>query len=136
VKMREEYLDEIEGDCQVELGNRENPFAEYCLELTAEVRRLKSDLESWQDIAHDRLKNWCMFTEKSGELEQEVRRLKVENEGLNKEYHIMMNATDYENVIKLQQENQRLSEENKRLLDDKDLYMNLFIKQQLKGEGE
>jgi hypothetical protein len=41
VKMREEYLDEIEGECQVELGNRENPFAEYCLELTAEVRRLK-----------------------------------------------------------------------------------------------
>jgi hypothetical protein len=76
--IREEELQDIESrsEAEITLSIPYNIFAEYCLELTAEVRRLKSDLESWQDIAHDRLKNWCMFTEKSGELEQEVRRLK------------------------------------------------------------
>jgi hypothetical protein len=42
----------------------------------------------------------------------EVRRLRVENKGLNEEYHLMMNATDYENVMKLQQENKRLNKDN------------------------
>jgi hypothetical protein len=140
--MREEYLDEIEGDCQVELGNRENPFAEYCLELTAEVRRLKSDLESWQHIAHDRLKNWCMFTEKSGELEKENQRLKEEAKAIEG----MKGYEDYlvlqRSLWESQQENRRYKQTLEEIVNqhDKphsDRWTLAHIAQKaLKGEGE
>lgn len=39
--------------------------------LLEENKRLNDELESWQDLAHDRLKNWCMFAERSSKLEKE-----------------------------------------------------------------
>jgi hypothetical protein len=38
--MNKKELQEIEGDCEVSLSNGDNVFAEYCLDLIAEVRRL------------------------------------------------------------------------------------------------
>jgi hypothetical protein len=66
--------------------------------------------EWWHCLAKDDVQN----------IIAEVRRLKVENEGLNEEYHIMMNATDYENVIKLQQEIQRYKQALEEIVDSRE----------------
>jgi hypothetical protein len=78
--IREEELMEIEDAFEYSVKGQAHWHLDdkQILKLIAEVRRLKSELESWQAIAHDRLKNWCMFAEKSGELEKENQHLKEE----------------------------------------------------------
>lgn len=46
----------------------------HVLQLVSEVRRLNEEVESWQGLAHDRLKNWCMFWDRSSQLEKENNR--------------------------------------------------------------
>jgi chromosome segregation ATPase len=107
MNLSEEKLKEIESrsEAEITLSVPYNIFAEYCLDLTDEVRRLNGDVQFARNKAEQA---W----DEIDCLEQENQRLKERLQQLHRNYNTRVEKCHY-----LKQENKRLNEVNEALLE-------------------